>query len=108
VAVHALSAAAHLRPPARLQTVEDVKDAPQLWIERDDFDAAAGNIADVGIVVKLQGWWIASGEQSFLQAGGGEGEHLRADGDIQLFEQAAEKGQIAAGVYLGLLPRVPG
>jgi len=107
VTVHALGAAPDLRSLAGLKAVEDIKNAAQLRIERDDLDAAARDEADIGIVVKVESSWIASRDQTFLQARGRENEHLRADRYIQLFEQTAEKRQIAACIDLWILSLVP-
>src|SRR5262245_21755520 len=53
MAVHAVRGAVHCRPAAGPQAIENVKDAAELRVERDDLDAAARDEADVSIVVEI-------------------------------------------------------
>src|SRR5262245_10579096 len=109
MAIHAFGRPAHDRPSPWLQPIENVKDAADFWIDRDDLDAAPRDEADVSVIIEIQRSRIAGRDESLLQASRREDEHLGTDGHIQFFQQAAQKRQITAQIdrkRLSFVPRV--
>lgn len=84
--------------PAR--NVEDVEHSAECGVDGDDFDFAAGNKAEVGVVVEVKCAGIRRGDEAQLQAGGGENEELRGGGDFERVEHAEEEGFFAGAIEL--------
>src|ERR1043165_2618749 len=82
--------------------VEYVIDAAQSRIERDNLHPSAGDIPKVNVFVEIQRARIGGRNQTQLQTGGGEDEHLRADRNIQGLQPTEDKCFFARAVEFDL------
>ena len=98
MAIHAAVGALDADGLSGERQVEDVIDAAERGIEGDDFDAGAGDVADVEVFAEKEGAWVLRSDEAELEAGGGKDEHLRGGGHVEGFEQAEEAGAFAGGV----------
>jgi len=81
-----------------VRDVEDVEDSAKLRIDGHDLDASSRHPADVGVLVEIQRARIGGGDQSELEAGGGEDEQLGGFRDAEGLEQASNGGELAGPI----------
>jgi hypothetical protein len=70
--------------------VRKVEDGTEAGVDGCDFDVAAGDVTDVGLVIEVDGARIGGVDEAALEAGGGVDEELRVDGNVKGIEQAAQ------------------
>lgn len=102
MAVHAALGAFGAWDLAWGPAIEEVEDGADLGVDRDDFETASRDVADVGVFVEVEGARVAHGDEAGLEAGGRKDEHLRGGGDAEGFQEAFKEVLFRVGAELSL------
>ena len=98
VAIHAAGGAGEGGAVGDPAAVGDVEDHAGVGVEAGDFETAAGDEADEGVLVEVEGARVAWVDDAALEAGGGEHHELGAVVDVEGLEERGEEGFFGGSV----------
>ncbi len=98
VAVHAAGGAGEGGAVGDPAAVGDVEDHAGVGVEAGDFETTAGDEADEGVFVEVEGARVARVDDAALEAGGGEHHELGAVVDLEGLEERGEEGFFGGGI----------
>ena len=99
VAVHAALTARDLGAAIR-GGAEDAKNGAEFRVDGGDLEAPAGDVAEINLIVEIQGARVRRLDEPALKTGRRINEKLLGRRDAEGFEEAGELGLVAGGVEL--------